>query len=266
MVPVTAVIPCYNCGKTVERAVNSVFYQTFRPFETVLVDDGSTDDTHDRLMQIRATAAAGDVKVIRHDGNKGPAASRNAGWQAAGGKYIAFLDADDEWHREKIEIQYRFMEKYADVSLSGHVCNFEKRYPIRHRSYGNRPVKVTRVRPGLFYVKNVFKTPSVMLKSALPERFDERKRFSEDYLLWFELVLKGHGALYIDLPLAFLHKPAFGAGGMTGQLVNMQTGELDVFTALKEKGLMNGSHQMAASVVSYVKFLRRAAWGMLHHK
>lgn len=110
---VSAVIPTYNYGRFVARAVESVLRQTWQPLECVVVDDGSTDDTADILRQFD-----GRITVVRQR-NAGLAAARNAGIEAATGSFIAFLDADDEWHAAKIEAQVALMLRCPDVGAVG---------------------------------------------------------------------------------------------------------------------------------------------------
>lgn len=96
---VSAVIPTYNYGRYVCDAVDSALAQTYPNMEVIVVDDGSVDDTRQRLEPY------GDrIRYIYQD-NRGLSAARNAGIRAARGEWVALLDADDVWHREKTEIQ-----------------------------------------------------------------------------------------------------------------------------------------------------------------
>ncbi|MEW6600609.1 MAG: glycosyltransferase family 2 protein [Nitrospirota bacterium] len=110
---VSVVISLYNKGKYIERALNSVFAQTHPPLEVIIVDDGSTDDGPDRALQL------GNPKIIliRQD-NRGPGCARNAGLAIARGKYIAFLDADDEWFPTFIESGLGLLEnEHSNVTV-----------------------------------------------------------------------------------------------------------------------------------------------------
>lgn len=89
---VSVVIPLYNKEKYIERALSSVLSQTYPPSEIIVVDDGSTDEGPERVLKFNDSR----ITLIRQE-NKGPGAARNAGLALARGKYIAFLDADDEW-------------------------------------------------------------------------------------------------------------------------------------------------------------------------
>ena len=96
---ITCIIPVFNGERYLREALGSVFAQTYRSLDVVLVDDGSTDNT----AAIAATYN-GCVRYV-HQNNLGPPAARNMGIRAAMGEFIAFLDADDLWHPEKLERQ-----------------------------------------------------------------------------------------------------------------------------------------------------------------
>ena len=110
---VSIIIPTHNRAHMVGRAIRSVLAQTFKDFELILVDDCSTDYTeeaartfHDRRMV-----------YLRHDENQGASAARNTGVRAARGKYIAFLDSDNEWWCNKLELQVAVLEQTPEIGL-----------------------------------------------------------------------------------------------------------------------------------------------------
>ncbi len=103
---VSIIIPFYNAGPTISRAVESVVAQTFADWEMILVDDASPAPAQGAfVLPDRARC-----RIIRHDINKGGAAARNTGVRASTGDWVAFLDADDRWHPEKLERQISAME------------------------------------------------------------------------------------------------------------------------------------------------------------
>ncbi len=109
---VSAVIPAYNAADTIERALNSVYAQTYENIiEVIVVDDGSTDDTA-QIVRDKFP----DVILIQQE-NGGNAAARNTGIAAATGEYLAFLDADDEWLPEKTEVQVGVMEDLPGAAI-----------------------------------------------------------------------------------------------------------------------------------------------------
>src|SRR5271165_7143352 len=96
---ISVVIPTYNYGRYVPQAVESVLAQTFKDFEIIVVDDGSTDDTPQQLEPYQ------DRIRVHKQANQGVSAARNAGVRLARAALVAFLDADDVWHPRKLEIQ-----------------------------------------------------------------------------------------------------------------------------------------------------------------
>ena len=106
---VSVIIPTYNRATIVLDAIRSVFRQTFQDLEVIVVDDGSDDDTYQQILALRDPR----VTLIRHDMNKGAAAARNTGAAAAKGKYVAFLDSDDQWAHDKLARQVNFLEAGA---------------------------------------------------------------------------------------------------------------------------------------------------------
>jgi len=100
---VSVVIPTYNRSAMVERAVRSVQAQTYTNLDIIIIDDGSTDDTGQRVAALQEEDQR--IRYIRHEKNRGAQAARNSGLRAATGDYIAFLDSDNEWLPQKIETQ-----------------------------------------------------------------------------------------------------------------------------------------------------------------
>ena len=108
---VSVIIPAYNAGRTIDAALQSVFAQTFRSFEIIVVDDGSTDDTADRVE------AWGSRVMLHRQKNAGPAAARNRAIASARGEFLAFLDADDVWLPTKLARQVSYFERYPETGL-----------------------------------------------------------------------------------------------------------------------------------------------------
>ena len=107
---VTVVIPAYNSGRYIGKAIDSVLAQTRKPDEIIVVDDGSTDNT--------AGVAARYESQIRyiHQQNAGASVARNTGIQSARSEWVAFLDADDEWLTENLELQMGLLERNKELA------------------------------------------------------------------------------------------------------------------------------------------------------
>ncbi len=107
---VSVLIPCYNAGRFLKDAVDSVLAQTYQDFEIIVADDGSTDDT--------ATVAATlpRIRYVHHE-HRGISATRNLALSHARGEFITFLDADDLWATDKLEKQVTYMDSHPDCVL-----------------------------------------------------------------------------------------------------------------------------------------------------
>lgn len=114
---VSVVMSCFNTSRTLTAAIDSILDQTFRDFEFVIVDDGSTDDTLDRLKSYQKTDER--IKVIANEKNIGLAASLNTGIQAASASLIARMDADDISMSTRLEKQVSFLSKHPSVHIVG---------------------------------------------------------------------------------------------------------------------------------------------------
>jgi glycosyltransferase involved in cell wall biosynthesis len=111
MPKVSVIIPAFNCSATITRAIDSVVAQTISDLEIIVVNDGSTDDTLDKLKKY------GDRIMVYDQPNQGVAEARNKGVSIGTGEFIAFLDADDEWYPNKLEVQLDLFEKYPETGL-----------------------------------------------------------------------------------------------------------------------------------------------------
>ncbi len=104
---VSIITPTYNCAKFIGATIESVLNQTYQNFEMIIVDDASKDNTEKVVKSFKDKR----IKYIRLSKNSGPAVARNRAMEEARGKYMAFLDSDDLWKREKLEKQINFIKK-----------------------------------------------------------------------------------------------------------------------------------------------------------
>jgi glycosyltransferase involved in cell wall biosynthesis len=108
---VSVIIPVYNGGRYLRAALESVFAQTYRPFEVIVVDDGSVDDSGVIAQSFP------EVRYM-HQANQGVAAARNNGIDAARGELLAFLDQDDLWTPEKLKLQIGYLLSHPDLGYT----------------------------------------------------------------------------------------------------------------------------------------------------
>lgn len=253
--PVSIIIPCYRCADTVRRAVRSAAEQTVTPAQILLVNDGGIDGTPDVLRQIQKEYGRDLVEVITLKDNSGPAAARNAAWDKAVGDYIAFLDADDAWHPQKIELQYEWMKARPEAVLSGHLCRVAPGEALPEPLPAEW--KALPVSPRELLMSNKFSTPTIMVRRNIPFRFREGQRHSEDYLLWMQILVAGNPAYLLQLPLAFLFKARYGAGGLSSSMWLMEKGELSNYRLLYETKSISLAAWLLLSVHSFGKYLLR---------
>jgi glycosyltransferase involved in cell wall biosynthesis len=252
---VSVVIPCFRCAGTISRATDSVAVQTVRPLELILVDDASNDDTVATLQELQTKFGADWIRIIRLGSNSGPASARNAGWAAAHGDFIAFLDSDDAWHPRKLEIQSRFMSQHSEVVLSGHRS-------LQLAPGSNTPELIfelssRKISYAQLLLANRFVTPSVMLKRTIPFRFAEGKRHMEDHLLWMQIAASGAKVIRLDAVLAFTFKPAYGDTGLSAALWAMEKAECNNYLELHRQRRLAAWAAWTLCCYSMMKFLKR---------
>ena len=128
MKKVSVIMPMYNVANVMTRSVHSLFSQTLTDFEVVFVDDCSSDNTGEKLRHIISgfNRSDIDVKIIRHEHNKGVAAARNTGLNNASGEYVYYLDSDDYFDGDALELMYgRAKDEDADIVGCEWLLSFE---------------------------------------------------------------------------------------------------------------------------------------------
>ena len=107
MINVDIILPTYNCQKYIDEAINSIISQTFKNWKLLIIDDASQDNTKDIIKKY-----LNDKRIILKElnKNKGAGFCRNLGLRNSNAKYLAFIDSDDIWKKNKLEEQIEFME------------------------------------------------------------------------------------------------------------------------------------------------------------
>lgn len=264
--PISVVVPCYRCADTVAEAVASVAAQSLAVAEVVLVDDCSGDGTLEHLQRLAARYPDGWLRVVALPENAGPSRARNVGWEHAGQDYVAFLDSDDTWARNKIELQMRVLAADPDIALIAHRMQVRDRHAPAPPSLMT-PVRATVIGRRRLLLNNPFPTASVILRRDLPFRFDERYRRVEDFLLWAQIAFSGYRCVKLDRTLAYWHKPTFGAGGLSEDLRAMHAAGREVRRELLRQGLVSLPEHCFARAFGWLRRGRqrlRLAWRRMH--
>ena len=250
---VSVVIPTYNSGKFIADALDSVFAQTYRPIEIILVDDGSTDKTAETIKEYQTSKANRTNRTnltYIHQQNAGPSRARNIGIRAAKGEYIAFLDADDLWTKDKLEKQIRLFKKdpgidviFTDVKITRfkeggieEVLMFQKK-ELNKDFFEHEHIVINPLKKLLNL--NFIPTSSVVTKRACFDRdifFNEKRRYAEDWELWLRMSLCFNFA-YVDE--ACVHKKEKGSG-LSANSSEMILSMIEVFESfIKENNIGN---------------------------
>jgi glycosyltransferase involved in cell wall biosynthesis len=203
---VSAVIPTHNRLHLLRRALYSVQAQTLPPLETIVIDDGSTDRSHESL----ATEFP-NVQWIRQS-NHGVSHARNQGIKQAKGEWIALLDSDDTWHPSKLEEQNQFLQQNLGLLF----CHTDEAWIRRGKSVSH-PAYLNKSNQDIFLkslARCIICPSSVVIHQKIFEKigfFDEELPVCEDYDLWLRLVLQ-YEIGYLDRKLVTKH------GGHSDQL------------------------------------------------
>ena len=254
LISVDVVMPVFNNSTTIIRALDSIINQSVIPNRIIIIDDASTDETLSLIYDWSKEFS--NVEILQNKLNLGPSATRNRGWDAATSDLIAFLDADDSWHTEKLRIQHRFMTSNPNCIISAHEYQVLKPKLV-HSSFSEESMNIREFSFRDFLIKNRFSTPTVMLRRTISERFEITQRFAEDYLLWLTIIAKYGSGQFLELPLTYLHKEAYGDGGISGDLTLMYLGELQTIKVLSKKNIVTKSTSIVCKIWVTIKFARR---------
>lgn len=199
---VSVVMPTFNCALYVGRAVDSVLNQTYRDYELVVVDDGSTDNTADIVARYE------DKITYCYQNNSGVSAARNRALKNSGGEFIAYLDADDLWYPQKLERQIEFLDGHKECGLlHSEVSVIDEQNEIVHARFNGETARAV---PQGYCKDDLLRrchiqTPTVIERRKCIEKiggFDERLPITQDYMHWIMIALDGWAFGYIDEPLA----------------------------------------------------------------
>jgi len=182
---VSIITPCYNSEKYIQEAIQSVQNQTYQNWEMIIVDDASTDETVAIIDKI--ASIDNRIKVVRLYKNSGTGIARNCALDFANGKYIAFLDADDLWKSEKLEIQINFLQTnnipftfsyYDCVDEEGKSLNLRIEAP-KHLSYRQ-----------LFFCNYVGNLTGIYDVDYFGKISISSTRKRQDWMLWLTILQK----------------------------------------------------------------------------
>ena len=217
----SVVIPLYNKAPYVKKALQSIIGQSFRDFELIVVDDGSSDDSLD-IAEKTLEGSGLDYHLIHQD-NAGVSTARNNGVAASHGEFICFLDADDWWAPTFLQKMDWLIVEYPDAGIYG------TNYFIISRGKQRIALHI----PSTGYINYCdcyrrLQMPLTSISVAIPRSvfqetggFKPHLKFGEDFDLWIRISLRTKVA-YLDEPLAYYYQDSDPTWRGTGHLIDPQ--------------------------------------------
>lgn len=259
---IAVVIPTFNSQATIRRALDSVRNQTLAPTEIIVVDNASTDSTCEEVERFATSWSEMKLSLIRLDTNLGPGKARNIGWESCSTSLIAFLDSDDSWHPRKLELQMQDVAKHPNSVLFGHQCQVLDGNDQVVSVFESQQARSHRYSLWHFLIRNRLSTPTVMIRTNVPQRFPTDLWHAEDFSLWTQIVAGGSPAVISEDVLTYLHKPKYGSGGLSKNLKLMHQGEVRVLAQLRDADHLGFLGYFVVFFWIRVKYLRRRALGV----
>ncbi|AOW08147.1 glycosyltransferase family 2 protein [Flavobacterium gilvum] len=226
MTKISVVVPIFNASSRITKVLDSVLRQSFPVFEIILINDCSKDDTSKVLEKYIEDNKKITFKVFDLKVNKGVSFCRNLGWDNASGDYIAFLDSDDFWNQNKLEIMSNIISS-SEVDLIGH--NYNEKGSSLNEFFIFNPQLVYKISFYKLLIRNKFQTSCVLIKKGIKERFDTSISHSEDYELFLRLTAKKYNVVYYNERLTYLGRPQLSKGGLSEKKMKMRIGEIKTY-------------------------------------
>ncbi|MHC9533103.1 glycosyltransferase family 2 protein [Dellaglioa sp. L3N] len=178
---ISIVMPVHNAATTLEESINSVLSQSYKNFELIIIDDFSSDTSLDILEEILSIDSR--INLIKNKKNIGVAESRNIGVSNSSGKYIAFLDADDKWNKDKLKRQLVFMVKNkSQFSFMNYELINSKGFIIGERFGKDKHIDFKKMIRG-----NQVGLLTVMIESQVIKKYSMPHIGHEDYATWIAM-------------------------------------------------------------------------------
>lgn len=206
---VSVIMPVYNAERFLRQAVESVLSQSYADFELILVDDCSTDSSYDILCEYENKDKR--VRVFKNEQNKGVSFTRNFAVSKASGEYIALIDSDDMWRKDKLAKQMSLVEKYPDTDLCYTASSFVDTDSVQSDFVFSVPERVSYKE---LLKQNIASCSSVLVKKEwllkYPMAHDD---MHEDFVVWLSVLKDGGIARGINEPLLIYRVAANSKSG-----------------------------------------------------
>jgi len=201
----SVILVTYNSSRYIEESISSVLNQTYKNFELIIIDDGSTDETVNIIKKFK------DSRIkYKYQDNQGPSKARNFGIKISKSKWICFLDADDYWYKDKLKVVSKFLsgsnliyhKLYKKIEFKKknlHITQSKLQHLLFQKYIGSK-IKIP-ITQNLLIYGNTIPTSSVVIRKKILNKtrfFDEKLCIGEDYDLWLRLSLVTDKFIFIS--------------------------------------------------------------------
>ncbi|MEO7975780.1 glycosyltransferase family A protein [Flavobacterium sp.] len=254
---VSVIIPMYNSENTIKNCIDSVLRQTYNgKVEIIVVNDGSKDNSKAIVEEIIQNNSGFPIEFINKN-NGGVSSARNMGMKLARGNWIALLDSDDEWLPTKLERQIQLLIENPTIDFLGTNRNGEYFDKILWKKLS----LLTRISPKLLMVKFIFVVPTVIFKKKIISDvgyFDETQKYAEEGNYFIRIAQKYNCFLLNEsLVITGDGKAHFGHSGLSGNLKEMEKGELKNLKDALNLKIINNFEYSCLVAFSILKYFRR---------
>lgn len=240
---VSIIMPAYNAEKYIEESIESICKQTYFNWELLIIDDNSNDNT----LQIVNKYSKEDkrIKIIKQETNKGVAQARNVAIKESSGKYIAFLDSDDLWEKQKLEKQIKFMEnKKINFSFTNYINISEE----------GKEIKKIKCPEKLDYKEalkgNKIGCLTVVIRKSSLENIVMPKLKHEDYATWLQVLKTGNTAYCLQ---EYLARYRMRSKSLSSNKFKVLFWTFPIYYKQEQLGILKSSYYMLSHLLQAAK-------------
>lgn len=181
---VSIIIPYYKSERFIRKTISSIINQSYKNWEVIIIDDENSDVSFKAISSLKDKR----IKIIKNINNQGVAKARNFGISKAKGDFIAFLDSDDYWHKDKLKSQISIMrQKKYNISYTSYTA-FKKNKDIKYFVKANRVLKFN----SLIKANPICCSSVIVKKNILEKNPFPNLKTKEDYALWLKISKKNN--------------------------------------------------------------------------
>ena len=248
---ITVIVTTYNNNNCIRECLLSVINQTQSPKSIIVIDDCSEDIlTLKKIIYSLNNTSNIKIELLINEKNSGPGFSRNKAWSLVKTEFIAFLDADDIFYKDKLKEQIKLFEKYPDISM----VSSKKKLNNKASDINNASYKIKIISITMILTKNYIATSSVLIKSDIKERFNSNY-YAEDYYLWITMLLNNNLIILMDTNTCSEIFNIKNMNKLSSNTLKMQIGIQKVLSSFYSKDIKLNFLILLSQIYSILKFI-----------